>query len=76
MQEEVKPSDYTVKKVDPETGEKKVVRTLPKGHMEIIKKQMKAQAKARHDKYIEEKNKEARRAKNKRARKARKKGRK
>lgn len=70
--EEKKASDYTIRKVNPETGEKEVVHSLPKGHMDVIKKQLKAQAQMRQAKYVEEKKKQARRAKNKRARKARK----
>lgn len=67
------PKDYTIRKVNLDTGEKETVKTpLPKSHLSIIQKQMKLQAKKFHDEYVEKKNKEKRRAKSKSARKARK----
>lgn len=67
------PEDYTIRKVNLNTGEKETVKkALPKGHLEIIKKQMKAQANALHKKYVDDKDKKKRRAKSKSARKSRK----
>lgn len=74
--EEKKPEDYTIRKVNLDTGEKEVVRELPTGHMSIIRKQLKAQAQERQAEIVEKNKKDARRAKSKRARKARRKSKK
>lgn len=67
------PQDYTIRKVNLDTGEKEIIkRPLPKNHLAIIQEQAKIQAKKFHDDYVEKKNKEKRRAKSKSARKARK----